>query len=141
MTPDREILGLTNASIPVAFGFVEKHGNRNPFCMAITTAGKRTKFVPDVKEHANVLIMVRQHIADAVRERRYRAAALVQIVKYGPEGNGARNVGCTEAVQVTVDHERGSPWTCQMPFRMVRGMIIEGSPNFGPPEERFFSAC
>jgi hypothetical protein len=140
-TPDREIISLTNASIPAAFELVEKHGCRTPFCLAITTSGKRTKFVPEQigQTDADALLrIVHQHIADGVREKRYRAVALVRIVKYWPEVSG-RNSDCPEAVQATVDHEQGSPSICYMPFRMVRGMIIQGQPSFEPSKERFFT--
>src|SRR5438552_3431687 len=106
MTAKDELNSLLNDAIRMALRLVEKHGSHIPFCIAVTTAGERISTAADDTglPGADVLLTaVRQHIKDALRERRYRAIALARNVEYQSARDGLR----TDAVQVTLDHEHG----------------------------------
>ena len=121
----------------MALRLVEKHGSHIPFCIAVTTAGERisTAAGDTGLPGADVLLAaVRQHIKDALRERRYRAIALARNVEYQSARDGLR----TDAVQVTLDHEHGSPVTCYLPYQKARGAVIPGELFAVKPEETFF---
>lgn len=138
MSPKDELNSLLNDAIGMALRLVEKHGSHIPFCMAVTTAGERVNIAADdsAMPGADALLAgVRQHIADALRERRYRAVALARNVKYRSARDGAR----TDAVQVTLDHEQGSPVTCYLPYQLAHGRVVPGELFAVNPEERFFT--
>jgi len=140
-SPDSEMRSLHNASIPLAFGRIAQ-ANRSPFCLAITASDKREDYFPDTACLTNpddLVPAVRQHITDAVREERYRAVAFVRIVRHGPTP-GLHKLPCTEAIQVTTDHQNGIPKTFHLPFNVFRGMVNEGyQAEWGPAEETFFT--
>jgi hypothetical protein len=138
MTPKDELNLLLSDAIGMALRLVEKHGSHIPFCMAVTTSGERTSIAADDSKlpGADALLAgVRQHIRDALRERRYRAVALARNVEYQSARDGSR----TDAVQVTLDHEQGSPVTCYLPYQKVRGAVIPGELFAVKPEESFFT--
>jgi len=138
MTPKDELNALLNDAIGMALRLVEKHGSHIPFCTALTTAGERINVAADdsALPGADALLAgIRQHIADALRERRYRAVALARNVEYRSARDGSR----TDAVQVTLDHEQGSPVTCYLPYRLAQGRVVPGELFAVSAEERFFT--
>lgn len=138
MTPKDELNSLLNDAIEMALRLVEKHGSHIPFCMAITTAGERINVATDDSglPGADVLLVgVRQHIKDALREKRYRAVALARNVEYRSAQDGSQ----TDAVQISLDHEHGSPVTCYLPYRRAQGRVVPGELFAVEPEERFFT--
>jgi hypothetical protein len=82
-----------------------------------------------------LLAGLRQHIHDALREKRYRAVALARNVEYQSARDGSR----MDAIQVILDHAQGSPVTCYLPYQKVRGAVIPGELFAVNPEERFFT--
>jgi len=138
MTPKDELNSLLNDAIGMALRLVEKHGSHIPFCLAVTTAGERTSVAADdtgLPGADALLAGVRQHIAEALREKRYRAVALARNVEYQSARDGSR----TDAVQVTLDHEQGTTVTCYLPYQKARGAVIPGELFAVNPEERFFT--
>lgn len=138
MSPKDELNSLLNDAIGMAIRLVEKHGSHILFCMVITTAGEHINIAADdtALPGADALLAgMRQHIADAVRERRYRAVALARNVEYRSARNGSR----TDAIQVTLDHEQASPVTCYLPYQLAQGRVVPGELFAVAPEERFFS--
>lgn len=138
MTPKDELNSLLNDAIQMALRLVEKHDSHIPFCMAITTAGERINVAADdtgLPGADALLAGVRQHIKDALRERHCRAVALARNVEYRSARDGAQ----TDAVQVTLDHEDGSPATCYLPYRIAQGGVVPGELFAVEPEERFFT--
>jgi hypothetical protein len=102
MTPKDELDSLLNEAIGIALRLVEKHGSHIPFCMAISTARERVNVAAADTGSPGAdapLSGVRQHIVDAVREKRYRAVALAQNVEYQSAQGGSR----ADAVQGLVD--------------------------------------
>ena len=138
MTPKDELNSLLNDAIGMAIRLVEKHGSHIPFCMAVTTSGEHINIAADdtALPGADALLAgVRQHITDALREKRYRAVALARNVEYRSARDGSR----TDAVQVTLDHEQGSPVTCYLPYHLAQGRVVPGELFAVAPEERFFN--
>lgn len=136
-TPKEELNSLLNDAIGMAIRLVEKHGSHFPFCMAITTSGERTSIAADDSNlpGADALLAgIRQHLSDASREKRYRAIALARNVEYRSAPDGLR----TDAVQVTLDHQQGSPVTCYLPYQMAQGKVVPGELFAVQAEERFF---
>jgi hypothetical protein len=138
MSPKDELNSLLNDCIGMAIQLVQKHGCHIPFCMAVTTAGERVNIAADdsaMPGAAALLADVRQHITDALRERRYRAVALARNIEYRSARDGSR----TDAVQVTLDHEQGSPVTCYLPYHLTHGRVVPGELFATNPEEKFFT--
>jgi hypothetical protein len=138
MTPKDELDSLLNDAIGAALHFVEKHGCHMPFCMAITTSGERTNVAADDSKLPGpdaLLGGIRQHLAEALREKRYRAVALTRNVEYRSAPDGKP----TEAVQVTLDHEQGSPVTCYLPYQLAGGKVLPGQLFAVQAEEKFFA--
>ena len=138
MTPKDELNSLLSDAIGMALSLVEKHGNHIPFCMAVTRAGERVSVAADdtgLPGTGALIAGVRQHISDALREKTYRAIALVQNVEYQSAQDGLR----TDAVQITLDHEHGSAVTCYLPYKKTRGVVIAGELFAVNPIEIFFS--
>jgi hypothetical protein len=137
VTPKDELNSLLNDAITMAIQLVEKHGSHIPFCMAITTSGERTSIAADDTKSSAVDALVagiRQHIAEALHEKRYRAVALAQNVEYRSAKDGIP----TDAVQVTLDHENASPVTCYLPYRLMQGKLQPGALFAVQAEEKFF---
>jgi hypothetical protein len=129
---------LLNDAIGMAIRLVEKHGSHIPFCMAVTTAGERTSIAADDSKMPGadaLLAGIRQHITDALRDKRYRAIALARNVEYRSARDGSR----TDAVQVILDHEQGSPVTCYLPYQLAQGRVVSGQLFAVQAEERFFA--
>jgi hypothetical protein len=138
MTPKDELNSLLDNAIGMALRLVEKHGSHIPFCMAVTTAGENVNIASDdsALPGADALLAgVRQHISNALREKRYRAVALARNVEYQSARDGSR----TNAVQITLDHEQGSPVTCYLPYHIAQGKVVPGELFAVNPEERFFT--
>jgi hypothetical protein len=137
MTPKEELDSLLNDAIGMAFRLIGKHGNHIPFCMAVTISGERTSIAANDSELPGaeaLLAGVRQHITEAVREKRYRAIALARNVEYCSALDGSP----TDAVQITLDHERGEAVTCYLPYRLSHSRVLPGEIFAVRPEERFF---
>lgn len=109
-----------------------------PFCLAISTSGERANIASDDSKMPGVdslLAGIRQHITAAVHEKRCRAVALARNVEYRSARDGAR----TDAVQITLDHEEGSPVTCYLPYQLAQGKVLPGQLFAVQAEERFFN--
>jgi hypothetical protein len=139
MDPKDELNSLLNDVIGMAVRLVEKHGSHIPFCMAVTATGERVNIAADdsaLPGADQLLAGIREHITEALRERRYRAVALARNVEYRWAKDGSR----TDAVQITLDHEQGSPVTCYLPYQLAHGRVVPGELFAVDPQERFFTA-
>ena len=132
-----ELNALLNKAIQMATRLIEAHGSHVPFCMAISTEGERVNVAVDDSNlsHADVLLeSLRKHIADAVRNKKYRALVLARNVTYR-SGANAKEV---EAIQLTLDHLKDCPSTYYLPYRLVDGRVVLDELFATEPVEQFF---
>jgi hypothetical protein len=137
MTPKDEMNELLNGAISMAIRLLEKHSSHVPFCMAISSTGDRLNIAIDdggIPGASALIDRLRGHIADSMQAMKYRSVALAQNVDYQSADSGLR----VDAIQITLDHENGSPVTCYLPYKIEVGKVIPGKLFAVDPVERFF---